>query len=138
LTNISNRADDIRVRITQTTQGSTYYYNFYYKPSPYTQAKSVISVDNSRFAVTIQSSPPLVYDTPPPNEPAYLDVSFKSFFVDAYTKGEIFAKTTVLQAAIDITYTQVESDNRYRRIADSYSKTEIDNTFYNWNFLIIN
>ena len=87
MTNNSNRANDIKIRITQTTEGTTYYFNFYYKPSPCIQAKSVISVDNKRFAVTIQSSPPLVYDTPPPNEPAYLNVSFKSFFVDAYTKG---------------------------------------------------
>jgi hypothetical protein len=45
---------------------------------------------------------------------------------NVYTKSQIDERVTTLNAAIDITYTKVESDNRYRKIIDSYTKTEVD------------
>ena len=60
-----------------------------------------------------------------PNEPIYLNtpfsyVSWSGAILDYYTKSEIDAKTTVLQAGIDITYNKAESDARY------YTKSESD------------
>jgi hypothetical protein len=50
------------------------------------------------------------------------DLSFANY----YTISQIDDKVAVLQLGIDSTYTKVQSDNKYRTIADSYSKTELD------------
>ena len=50
---------------------------------------------------------------------------------DIYTKGQIDQRVVVLQGAIDITHTMVESDNTYRKTVHSYTKTEVDDNTVN-------
>ena len=121
-----NSVNTIDFRVTQITIGSSTRFKFYYRPNTGIQGKTIVVVHNENFVVANQTN----IDTLP-DEPIYLNtpfsyVSLSGGVLDYYTKAEIDAKTTVLQAGIDITYTKVESDAKYRLITDSYTKTEVN------------
>ena len=127
LTSGSDRTNRIQFRVYEDEVGLGKRFWFYYKQASNNIAgKTTVVIDNPSFQVSSDFNiQPITYNTS-----SYLDATFyyyssEASFENYYTKSQIDAKTTVLQAGIDTTYDKVASDARYRKIVDSYTKSEV-------------